>query len=90
MLKLDIERIAQAQKYTPQAVQMPVNKEFRPKGADTLIQRFLTAHNLSHEQYSGYHSKHKATDLEIFDLIREISDTYPGRNTVSTTSRSPM
>lgn len=27
----------------------------------------------SHEQYSGYHSKYKTTDLEIFDLIREMS-----------------
>lgn len=48
-----------------------------PKGAYALIQRFLTALNFSHEQYSGYHSKHKTTDLEIFDLIREMSDTFP-------------
>ena len=48
-----------------------------PKGAYALIQRFLTIHNFSHEQYSGYHSKHKTTDLEIFDLIREMSDTFP-------------
>lgn len=27
----------------------------------------------SHEQYSGYHSQYKTTDLEIFDLIREMS-----------------
>lgn len=47
------------------------------KGAYALIQRFLTSHNFSHEQYSGYHSKHKATDLEIFDLIRDMSDTFP-------------
>lgn len=48
-----------------------------PKGAYALIQRFLTSHNFSHEQYSGYHSKHKTTDLEIFDLIREMSDAFP-------------
>ena len=27
-----------------------------PKGAYALIQRFLTSHNFSHEQYSGYNS----------------------------------
>lgn len=48
-----------------------------PKGAYALIQRFLTSHDFSHEQYSGYHSKHKTTDLEIFDLIREMSDAFP-------------
>ncbi len=48
-----------------------------PKGAYKKIQRFLSAHNFSHEQYSGYHSKYKTTDLEIFDLIREMSDAFP-------------
>lgn len=37
----------------------------------------MQKHNFSHEQYSGYHSKHKTTDLEIFDLIREMSDAFP-------------
>lgn len=31
----------------------------------------------SHEQYSGYHSKYKTTDLEIFDLIREMGEEFP-------------
>lgn len=53
------------------------HSQTNPKGAYALIQRFLTAHNFSHEQYSGYHSKFKTTDLEIFDLIREMSDTFP-------------
>lgn len=48
-----------------------------PKGAYKKIQQFLQKHNFSHEQYSGYHSKHKTTDLEIFDLIREMSDAFP-------------
>ena len=48
-----------------------------PKGAYGKIQRFLIQHNFSHEQYSGYHSIHKTTDLEIFDLVREMSDTFP-------------
>ena len=48
-----------------------------PKGAYGKIQRFLVRHNFSHEQYSGYHSRYKTTDLEIFDLIREMSDTFP-------------
>ncbi len=49
----------------------------RPKGAYEKIQKFLTKRNFSHEQYSGYHSLYKTTDLEIFDLIQEMSDTFP-------------
>ncbi len=48
-----------------------------PKGAYGRIKSFLTKRNLSHEQYSGYHSKYKTTDLEIFDLIREMNDSLP-------------
>ncbi len=48
-----------------------------PKGAYKKIQRFMAKHNFSHEQYSGYHSKYKTTDLEIFDLIREMCDEFP-------------
>lgn len=48
-----------------------------PKGAYGKIQRFLSHRHFSHEQYSGYHSKYKTTDLEIFDLIREMNDTFP-------------
>lgn len=48
-----------------------------PKGAYAKIKTFLTHHNFSHEQYSGYHSKYKTTDLEIFDLIHEMSVTFP-------------
>lgn len=48
-----------------------------PKGAYRKISRFMQEHNFSHEQYSGYHSKYKTTDLEIFDLIRDMSDTFP-------------
>ena len=46
----------------------------RPKGAYEKIQKFLSRRNFSHEQYSGYHSLYKTTDLEIFDLIRDMSD----------------
>ena len=49
----------------------------RPKGAYELIKKFLTKRNFSHEQYSGYHSRYKTTDLEIFDLIHDMSDTFP-------------
>ncbi len=38
-----------------------------PREAYALIQRFLTTHDFSNEQYSGYHSKHKTTNLEILD-----------------------
>ena len=41
------------------------------------IQKFLIRRSFSHEQYSGYHSLYKTTDLEIFDLIRDMSDTFP-------------
>ena len=49
----------------------------RTKGAYELIKKFLTKRNFSHEQYSGYHSRYKTTDLEIFDLIHDMSDTFP-------------
>ena len=48
-----------------------------PKGAYGKISRFLAGHSFSHAQYSGYHSQYKTTDLEIFDLIREMSETFP-------------
>ena len=48
-----------------------------PKGAYGRISRFLASHQFSHAQYSGYHSQYKTTDLEIFDLIREMSETFP-------------
>lgn len=48
-----------------------------PKGAYAKIKHFLINRNFSHEQYSGYHSRYKTTDLEIFDLIRDMSDTFP-------------
>lgn len=47
--------------------------ETNPNGAYGEIRDYLLQHNFSHEQYSGYHSKYKTTDLEIFDLIREMS-----------------
>ena len=37
------------------------------------VRDYLLKRDFSHEQYSGYHSKYKTTDLEIFDLIREMS-----------------
>ena len=48
-----------------------------PKGAYGKISRFLARHDFTHAQYSGYHSQYKTTDLEIFDLIREMSETFP-------------
>lgn len=47
--------------------------ETNPNGAYGRIKGFLLNRNFSHEQYSGYHSQYKTTDLEIFDLIREMS-----------------
>lgn len=47
-----------------------------PRGAYKEIQNFLLARNFSHEQYSGYHSKYKTTDLEIFDLVHEMNREF--------------
>ena len=47
--------------------------ETNPNGAYGKIRDYLLERDFSHEQYSGYHSKYKTTDLEIFDLIREMS-----------------
>ena len=51
--------------------------ETNPNGAYGRIRDYLVSRNFSHEQYSGYHSRYKTTDLEIFDLIQEMSDTFP-------------
>lgn len=48
-----------------------------PTGAYRKIKSFLTKRNFSHEQYSGYHSNFKTTDLEIFDLIDEMNRSLP-------------
>lgn len=48
-----------------------------PKGAYRQIQQFLHTHNFTHEQYSGYHSNYKTTDLNIFDLIYILQETFP-------------
>ena len=45
--------------------------ESNPNGAYGKIREYLEKREFSHEQYSGYHSKYKTTDLEIFDLIRD-------------------
>lgn len=48
-----------------------------PTGAYHKIRDYLLKRNFSHQQYSGYHSKYKTTDLEIFDLVREMSRELP-------------
>lgn len=48
-----------------------------PRGAYQKIQKFLLRRKFSHEQYSGYHSEYKTTDLEIFDLVHEMSGELP-------------
>ena len=48
-----------------------------PKGAYRKIKHFFIANRFSHEQYSGYHSLYKTTDLEIFELIRKMNITFP-------------
>ena len=48
-----------------------------PLGAYRKIKTYLTKRNFSHQQYSGYHSGFKTTDLEIFDLVRDMSRELP-------------
>ena len=48
-----------------------------PRGAYRKIQDYLLQLKFSHEQYSGYHSKYKTTDLEIFDLVYEMNKEFP-------------
>ncbi len=51
--------------------------ETNPNGAYGKIREYLIKRDFSHEQYSGSHSKYKTTDLEIFDLVREMSRELP-------------
>lgn len=52
-------------------------KEFYPKknhlGAYKEIKNYLLKHEFTHEQWSGYHSVKKITDLEIFELVRDMA-----------------
>lgn len=56
-------------------------KKFYPKknhlGAYTDIKRYLLRHAFTHEQWSGYHSKNRMTDLEIFDLVQDMANQMP-------------
>lgn len=56
-------------------------KDFYPKknylGAYKDIKRYLLKHDFTHEQWSGYHSTKKMTDLEIFDLVQEMAVQMP-------------
>lgn len=47
------------------------------KGAYREIKNFFIANRFSHEQYSGYHSLYKTTDLEIFELIGKMRKELP-------------
>ena len=48
-----------------------------PKGAYRKIKHFLVNNRFSHEQFSGYHSLYKTTDLEIFELIGKMKKELP-------------
>lgn len=48
-----------------------------PRNAYHKIRNYLTQRNFSHEQYSGYHSLYKTTDLDIFDLVVQMSEAFP-------------
>lgn len=40
------------------------------------IKNYLLQHDFKHEQWSGYHSEKKMTDLDIFDLVQDISSKF--------------
>jgi len=48
-----------------------------PNGGYSEIKDFLTNHNFTHEQYSGYHSNFKTTDMRIFRLIKLMKTEMP-------------
>lgn len=48
-----------------------------PRGSYRKIHDYLLQRRFSHEQYSGYHSQYKTTDLEIFDLVYEMNKEFP-------------
>lgn len=48
-----------------------------PRGAYRKIRDYLLMRNFSHEQYSGYHSKYKTTDLNIFYLVHKMQGDLP-------------
>ena len=47
-----------------------------PKGAYGVIQRYMTKHDFSHAQFSGYHSNYQTTDANIFDIVGELNEKY--------------
>ena len=48
-----------------------------PNGGYSEIKEFLTRNNFTHEQYSGYHSNFKTTDMRIFRLIKLMKTEMP-------------
>ena len=48
-----------------------------PNAAYNKVQQFMLKHDFSHEQYSGYHSNYKTTDMRIFRLIKLMKNELP-------------
>ena len=46
-------------------------------GAYRDIKKYFLKHGFTHEQWSGYHSKEKTTDLNIFDLVDDMTEKMP-------------
>lgn len=46
-------------------------------GAYADIKNYLLKRHFNHEQWFGYHSMKKMTDLEIFDLVQEMVVQMP-------------
>lgn len=44
-----------------------------PNGGYGKIRDYLMQRDFTHEQYSGYHTRYKTTDLDIFDLVLDMS-----------------
>ena len=48
-----------------------------PNGGYSRIKEFLLKENFTHEQYSGYHSNFRTTDMYIFDLMSIMQERFP-------------
>lgn len=51
--------------------------ETNPQGAYKRIKEFLREHDFLHEQYSGYHSKYRTTDMDVVELIDQMNSALP-------------
>lgn len=51
--------------------------ETSPNGGYAKIRDYLLDHDFSHEQYSGYHTNYKTTDVDIFNFVSKMHMELP-------------